>query len=51
MNDDNILEAYEIIGQKIGAMKHGEVDYEKVSLKIVNDIKLERIKGITFDRK
>ena len=51
VNDDNILEAYEIIGQKIGAMKHGEVDYEKVSLKIVNDIKLERIKGITFDRK
>ncbi len=51
VNDDNILEAYEVIGQKIGAMKHGEVDYEKVSLKIVNDIKLERIKGITFDRK
>ncbi len=47
----DILEAYEIIAKKIGAMRNGEVDYERVSFKIVNDIKLENIKGITFDRK
>lgn len=47
----DILEAYELIAKKIGAMKNGEVDYERVSFKIVNDIKLENIKGITFDRK
>ena len=47
----DIMASYEEIGKKIGAMKHGEVDYDKVSLKIVNDIKGEKIKGITFDRK
>ena len=47
----DIMASYEAIGQKIGAMKHGEVDYDKVPLKIVNDIKGEKIKGITFDRK
>lgn len=51
VDDENIMEAYEIIGKKIGAMKNGEVDYERVSTKIINDIKLEKIKGITFDRK
>ena len=47
----DVLEAYEIIAKNIGAMKNGEVDYERVSLKIVNDIKSESVKGITFDRK
>ncbi len=41
---------YEIIGNAIGAIKHKEVDYDRVSKKIINDIKLEYIKGITFDR-
>ena len=45
------MEAYETIGKKIGATRNGEVDYERVSTKIINDIKLEKIKGITFDRK
>lgn len=47
----DIMEAYEVIGKKIGAVRNGEVDYERVSIKIVNDIKSEKIKGITFDRK
>lgn len=51
VDDENIMEAYETIGRKIGAMRNGEVDYERVSTKIINDIKLEKIKGITFDRK
>lgn len=51
VDDENIMEAYETIGKKIGAMRDGEVDYERVSTKIINDIKLEKIKGITFDRK
>mgnify|MGYP004654829891 FL=1 len=51
VDDENIMEAYETIGKKIGAMRSGEVDYERVSTKIINDIKLEKIKGITFDRK
>ena len=48
---DDILESYEIIGKRIGAYKNGEADYERVSTRIVNDIKMEKIKGITFDRK
>ena len=51
VDDENIMKAYETIGKKIGAMRNGEVDYERVSTKIINDIKLEKIKGITFDRK
>ncbi len=45
------LEVYDIIGRRIGALvSGGEVDFEKVSLYIINDIKQERIVGITFDR-
>lgn len=47
---DDIEEAYEVIAKNMGAMKRGEVDYDRVSKKIVNDIKLEHIKGVTFDR-
>lgn len=44
-------EVYQTIGKKIGAIKNNEVDYEKVSTRVVNDVKNEYIKGITFDRK
>lgn len=47
---EDIEEAYETIGKAMGAMKNGEVDYDRVSKKIMNDIKMEYIKGITFDR-
>lgn len=48
---ENFVENYEVIGSKIGALsKGGEIDYNKVSLFIINDIKQENIKGITFDR-
>lgn len=51
VNNDDIVETYEIIGKKIGAIiKGGEVDYDRVSNFILNDIKNESIKGITFDR-
>lgn len=49
---DNITEIYDSIGKKIGAIVRGqEVDYERVSNAILNDIKQEYIKGITFDRR
>ncbi len=55
-NLDELVEDYEMvydkIGKKIGALiSGGEVDYDKVSLAIINDIKNEYIKGITFDRR
>lgn len=44
--------AYEKIGRKIGAIiSGGEVDYTKVSKTIMNDLKNEYIRNITFDRK
>lgn len=49
-NVDDIESAYFKIASDIGAIKNGEVDYNRVSLKIINDIKNENIKGITFDR-
>ena len=49
--DDNIESVYETIAKKFGLLEHGEVNYEKVSTKIVRDITTERIKGITLDRK
>lgn len=45
----NYEEVYNIIGRNIGAIKQGEIDYERVSNRIINDIKDEYIKGITFD--
>ncbi len=47
---DDFEEVYNIIGKAMGAYKNGEADYERVSNKIVNDVKNEYIKGITFDR-
>ncbi len=49
-NIENWEEVYEKIGNQIGAMKNGEPDYDRISNKIVNDIKSESIKGVTFDR-
>ena len=51
VNNDDILETYEAIGKRIGAIiKGGEIDYNRVNSTILNDIKNELIKDITFDR-
>lgn len=46
----DIEEAYMTIGKNMGAIKNGEADYDRISKKIINDVKMEHIKGITFDR-
>ncbi len=46
----DVIDMYEVIAKKIGAFKNNEVQYERVSLKVYNDIVKEVIKGITFDR-
>ncbi len=49
--DEDLSITYDIIGKKIGAIiSGGEVDYNRVSEYILNDIKNEYIKNITFDR-
>lgn len=45
----DIEDAYNIIAKSVGAVRAGEIDYERVSNKIINDIKGEYIKGIVFD--
>lgn len=50
-NIDDFIEVYETIGNRIGAkVKGGEIDFERVSNYILNDIKNEYVKNITFDR-
>ena len=48
--DNDIEEIFKKIALKIGAYKNNEVDYEKVSLKIYNDIINGVIKEVTFDQ-
>ena len=49
-NTEDMLDVYNNIGKQIGAYKNGEADFDRVSNKIINDVKGEYIKGITFDR-
>lgn len=43
-------EVFASIAKKIGAMSNGETDYEKVSLRLYNDVVSGKIKGVTFDQ-
>lgn len=51
VENDDLCITYDSIGKKIGALiSGGEVDYDRVSNAILNDVKNEIIKGVTFDR-
>lgn len=51
VNNDDIMETYEAIGKRLGALiSGGEVDINRVSNQIISDLRTENIKGITFDR-
>ena len=46
----NFIDDYDTIGKVMGCkITGGEIDYKRVSVNILNDIKNARIKGITFD--
>lgn len=47
--NNDVMEMYEVIAKKIGAFKNKEADYEKVSLKVYNDVVSGNIKGVTYD--
>jgi ribosome biogenesis GTPase A len=49
-SDENVELYFENISKYRNIPINGEVDYERVGLLIVNSIKQEKIKGITFDR-
>lgn len=44
-------ECFDIIAKNIGAISNNNIDYPRVYKMIINDIKQEYIKGITFDRR
>ena len=49
--DEDLCITYDAIGKKIGArISGGEIDYDRVSAFILNDMKQDVIKGVTFDR-
>ena len=51
IDNDDIVSSLDIIGKKYGCIiSKGEVDYDRVFNMIVNDIKSNKITGITFDR-
>ena len=50
IEDNDIIYMYETIAKKIGAIKNNEIDYDKVSKKVYNDVVSEKIKGVTFDK-
>ncbi len=50
VNIDDIISLYEIVSKSLSIPYSDEVDYEKVSVAILNLIKSEKIKDITFDR-
>ena len=49
-NDDEVEECFTKISKKKNIPVNSEVDYERVSLIIINSIKQEKVKNITFDR-
>lgn len=50
INESDPMIMYEIIAKKIGAIKNNEIDYDKVSEKVYNDLVGEKIKGVTLDK-
>ncbi len=44
-----LLEMYHHIALNIGAFNKNDIDYEKVSFKIYNDVASGKIKGVTYD--
>ena len=48
-NNDEIVETLNLIGKKIGAVKNGETDYDKVYVTILKDLREGRLGRITFD--
>lgn len=49
ITNNDVMDMYEVIAKKIGAFKNSEADYERVSLKVYNDVVSGTIKGVTYD--
>ena len=49
-NTNDIVEIFDLIGKKIGAIRNGEVDYDKVYTTIIKDLREGLLGRVTFDR-
>ena len=49
-NDEDIVNILDGIGKKIGAVRNGEVDYDRVFTKVLRDLRDGYLGKITFDR-
>ena len=49
-NDEDIVNILDGIGKKIGAVRNGEVDYDRVYTKVLRDLRDGYLGKITFDR-
>ena len=49
ITSNDVMEMYEVIAKRIGAIKNNEVLYDKVSEKVYNDLIGGNIKGVTLD--
>ena len=48
--DEDIVNVLDGIGKKIGAIRNGEVDYDRVYIKVLRDLRDGYLGKITFDR-
>lgn len=48
--DEDIVNVLDGIGKKIGAVRNGEVDYDRVYIKVLRDLRDGYLGKITFDR-
>lgn len=49
-DDEDIVNILDGIGKKIGAVRNGEVDYDRVYIKVLRDLRDGYLGKITFDR-
>ena len=49
-NVNDIVEIFDLIGKKNGAIRNGEVDYDKVYTTIIKDLREGLLGRVTFDR-
>ena len=49
-NETNIIEILDKIGKKIGAIRNQEIDYEKVYVTILKDLREGHLGKVTFDK-
>ncbi len=50
LDDDQLVDIYEKIAKHIGAFKNNECDYDKVSVKVINDFRKQQFGNIILDQ-